>query len=225
MLTVRKNVKTMILYFVLITITPDFSSFYTFYFKDYLMFTDTDFADISSICSVFMALGMLFYYWKLKNIPPHLFFALTLGLCCFFNFSFYLVVYGVIDKMGLSNKWFCVFTLGINSLIGQLNFMPVLSVWCALAPKNLEGTSVTMITGINNLAAQFSGYLGSFMLWLFKFKEGDFSKTWLLVTIENFYGLFLLFFVCMFDFPDVRGTRIFCLNFANNFGRFKMDLL
>lgn len=204
----------MILYYVLITITPDFSSFYTFYFKDALLFSDSDFADISAISSFMMAGGMLFYYYKLKNIPPHFFFALTLGLTVFFNFTFFLVVFGLIEKMGWNNKWFCVFTLGINTLIGELNFMPVLSVWCAMAPKNLEATSVTMITGINNIAGISSGFIGSFMLWLFNYEKGDYSNTWVLVSIDNFYALFLLFFVCCFEFPDARGIS-FLFDFLN----------
>lgn len=41
--------------------------------------------------------------------------------------------------------------------------MPILTIWCAICPKNLEATSITLFTGLSNLSFSFSSYFGSLL--------------------------------------------------------------
>lgn len=68
--------------------------------------------------------------------------------------------------MGFNNKLFCFLNQGINSFISELNYLPIIAIWCSLSPDNLEATSITIFTGLMNLTTNISNYLGGFILWL-----------------------------------------------------------
>jgi len=67
--------------------------------------------------------------------------------------------------MGINNKIFCFLSSGVQALISEINFMPILTVWCSICPKNLEATSITTFTGLLNLSFNLSNYFGSAILW------------------------------------------------------------
>lgn len=45
----------------------------------------------------------------------------------------------------------------------EINMMPVIGIWVAICPKNLEATSITLLTGIMNLANLLGSFLGTFV--------------------------------------------------------------
>ena len=82
------------------------------------------------------------------------------------NSLFLLLVFDCF-KIFLNNaKTFCIITQSLNSFVSELNFMPLLAIWCSYAPINLEATSITLFTGILNLSGNLSNYFGSLLTFL-----------------------------------------------------------
>lgn len=52
------------------------------------------------------------------------------------------------------------------SFLSEMNFMPLLTIWCNFIPENLEATSITLFTGFMNLTMNFSSYLGALLAYL-----------------------------------------------------------
>ena len=194
-----------------ITITPAFGSLYTFYLKDELKFSNIDFANISAFASILYVIGLLFYYTKLKEIKPAKLFISLIIIAWIFNCSFFLVVLEIIQNWGLNVKYFCILTMGIGSMFNELNFMPIIAIWCAICPANLEAVSITIITGLFNMSGILSEYVGGFLIWIIKFDKAEYSKLWIPLLIENGYLLFIFLFLICIEFPDPRGKKIFLI--------------
>ena len=61
--------------------------------------------------------------------------------------------------------------------------MPILTIWCALCPDNLEATSITLFSGLINFSSNLSNYFGSFFIWLLGMNDKDFDRLWILIVI------------------------------------------
>lgn len=195
----------MLIFMIFITISPDFSAIYTFYMTDYLKFTTEDLANFSAFGSFCYVIGLLFYYYCMLGIKPVKLYKVTTILNWLINCSFLLVLFGVIQRWGFDVKLFCMLSVGATSLVLQINFMPIMAVWIGICPDNLEGLSVTLITGVFDLAANSSSYFGGFILWLLDFNKKDYSKTWIPAVIENSYLLLVICSICCLEFPDPNG--------------------
>lgn len=57
--------------------------------------------------------------------------------------------------------------------------MPILTVWCAICPANLEATSITTFTGLINLSSNISNYFGSAILWFLEIGKGNLREMWI----------------------------------------------
>lgn len=64
-----------------------------------------------------------------------------------------------------------------------MNFMPLLAIWCAICPKNLEATSITLFTGLINLAGSFSCYFGSLIQVIIGVNEKNLEEIWIPLII------------------------------------------
>lgn len=193
----------MVLLVIFLNFTPDFSALYTYYMTDFLLFTTEDLANFSTFSSITAVIAMLLYYFYLKKMKPQNLFKISAFLSWVVSFSFLLVVLQLVQKWGLNTKMFCLLTFGFNSLVGELNLMPIIAIWCGICPKNLEGLSITLITGISNISSIFSEYFGALIIWMFKFKKDDYDSVWKAVLIENGYFLFIIIIVFIVDFPEI----------------------
>ncbi len=108
----RESVIQLIVMICLINLTPNFDSLITFYITDHLKFTTEDLSNFSTFGTVCYILGLLVYSFYLKDIEPKKFYVITNFILWIFNISFLLVVCEVLEKYGISNKFFCLFTQG-----------------------------------------------------------------------------------------------------------------
>ena len=99
-----------------------------------------------------------------------------------------------------------MFNQGIYSLISEMNSMPVLTIWCAICPKNLEATSITLFTGISNLSYNMSNYFGVGIMWLLGIGQKNLNKIWILITIQNIYLLVIITGILFVKFPNPNET-------------------
>jgi hypothetical protein len=206
-LLLQDNVLQLILFICLINLTPNFDSLYTFYMTDYLKFSTEDLANFSAFATCCYIIGLVLYYYKLQNINPKNFYISTNFVLWVINFTFLLVVLEVLQSLGIDVKIFCLLTQGASTFVAELNFMPILAIWCALCPKNLEGTSITLFTGLLNLSNNSSLYFGSFLMWLINITETDYHRMWQPVLIQQAYLLIMIVGILFIEFPDPTKNR------------------
>lgn len=202
----RDKVLQLIVFICLVNMTPNFDALYTFYMTDHLKFSTEDLANFSTFATVCYVLGLAMYSFWMKDINPRKFYLTTNFILWIVNISFLLVVLHIIEQWGLSNKLFCFFNQGAYSMINEMNFMPILAIWCGICPKNLEATSITLFTGLINFSNNLSNYFGALLIWVFGYKEGNFDKMWNLLVIQNSYLLIAIVGITFVEFPDPRNN-------------------
>lgn len=207
-LITRDKVLQLILFICLINLTPNFDALMTFYMTDYLKFTTEDLANFSAFATSCYIIGLVLYYYKLKDINPKNFYLSTNFILWVINVSFLLVVLGYLEQWGFNVRMFCLLSNGVLSFVAELNFMPILAIWCALCPKNLEGTSITLFTGLLNLSANGSLYFGSFLMWLMDIHKQDYDRMWEAIVIQNGYLLIMIIAISCIDFPNPSEEQI-----------------
>ena len=206
-LLLQDNVLQLILFICLINLTPNFDSLYTFYMTDYLKFSTEDLANFSAFATCCYIIGLVLYYYKLQNINPKNFYISTNFVLWVINFTFLLVVLEILQSWGINVKMFCLLTQGASTFVAELNFMPILAIWCALCPKNLEGTSITLFTGLLNLSNNSALYFGSFLMWMINITETDYHRMWEPVVIQQMYLLVMIIGILFIEFPDPTKDR------------------
>ena len=200
----RDKVFQMALFVFLANAMPSFDVLYTFYMTDYLKLTTEDLSDCAAFATVCYITGLLAYSYYFSRMEPYRFYVATnFGYWCV-NLSFMMVVWGKVEEWGLSNKLFCMLNFGACSLIGELNYMPVIAVWCAVCPKNLEATSITLFTGLINLSWNVGNYFGSFLMWALEIHKDSFDKVWIVVMLQTVYLLAVVIGLLFVKFPSTR---------------------
>lgn len=101
----------------------------------------------------------------------------------FINFSFLLVCIDVLDRYGVDPKLFCLLSYGAYTFVAEINYMPILGIWCMFCPDGLEATSITLFTGLINLSGNMSNYLGALLIWVFSFQRDNFAFVWQAVVL------------------------------------------
>ena len=200
-LVFREKVLELILLIFLINMTPNFDMLVTFYMTDYLKFTTEDLANFAALGTVCYITALILYSFYFQNLKPRKFYIVTNFLLWFINLSFLLVVLGVLDRLGISNKIFCLFSVGFGSFVAELNFMPILAIWCAICPDDLEATSITLFTGLLNLSYNLSNYFGSFLIWCLDIHKNNFNKLWVPIVIQNSYLFIMICAIIFIEFP------------------------
>lgn len=206
-LLLRDNVLQLILFICLINLTPNFDSLYTFYMTDYLKFSTEDLANFSAFATCCYIIGLVLYYYRLQGIDPKNFYISTNFVLWVINLTFLLVVLEVLQQWGINIKLFCLLSQGASTFVAELNFMPILAIWCALCPKNLEGTSITLFTGLLNLSSNSSLYFGSFLMWLINITETDYHRMWEPIVIQQGYLLIMIIGILFIEFPDPTKVK------------------
>lgn len=111
------------------------------------------------------------------------------------------------EKFGISPKTFCFLNQGVQSFIAEINFMPIIAIWCTISPDNLEATSITLFTGMINFSFNLSNYFGSAILWFLQIDEKQFDDLWIPMTIQNIYLLIMTIAIVFVDFPNVKKIK------------------
>lgn len=159
------NVWKMIIIVILLNITPAFDTLTIFYFTEILNFSVTDLSDFNTLGTLCYLLALIVYSLYFKKTNPKKFFVGTNLLLWFVNVSFLMVVMKTVERMGWNNKFFCFLNQGISSFVSELNFLPIIAIWCSVSPDNLEATSITLFTGLMTTSYNLSNYIGGAILW------------------------------------------------------------
>lgn len=192
----------MSIYIFILNLTPSFDQVSNFYLMEEHQFTEIDLSDLQAFSIFCYVIGLAWYSYSLYGINPKSFFMATNVLYWVVNVSFLLLVLGWTEAWGLDAKIFCYLNYGFSSLIGELNFMPIIAIWCAVTPPDLEATSITLLTGLMNLAYNCSTYIGAGITYGFGIRQKHFEDFWLLVVIQNWYLIMVIIALFVIGFPD-----------------------
>jgi len=201
---VGENVLQLLVFVFFINLAPNFDIVFTYYMTDFLKFSTEDLANFSTVAALCYVVGLYIYTMCGHLFKPKRFFICTNFMLWVVNASFFLVVSGLLRQWNISEKGFCLLTQGVYSLVAELNYMPIIALWCAVCPKNLEATSITLFTGLMNFSNNLSMYLGSGLSAIFGIKKENFDRVYILVLFQNAYLLLAMVAVLWADFPELR---------------------
>ncbi len=194
-------------YVFILNLTPSFDQVSNYYLMEEHQFTEVDLSDLQAFSILCYVLGLAWYSYSLFKINAKKFYMATNVLYWVVNCTFLLLVFGITDAWKIDAKIFCYLNYGFASLIGELNFMPIIAIWCAICPPDLEATSITLFTGLMNLAYNCSTYLGAGITYAFGIRQKHFEDFWLLPVIQNWYLILVIIALFVIGFPDPTETK------------------
>lgn len=200
----------------LINAAPSFEVLSTFYLIDVLKFSTSELANLSTFTTVCYLIGLTAYSQFFKHVNPKNFYLSTNFVYLTIRALFLLVVFKVIARLGLDEKLFCLLNYGATSFISELNFMPIIAIWCGVCPHNLEATAITVLTGLLNLSYGIGEYVGAFMCWTLGINKSNVDRIWLPLLIQCCYlsvGITAVMFV---RFPTASEIKKSDKNEANS---------
>ncbi len=192
---------------ILINITPSFESLIQAYLLEKLQLSFKDISVIHTCANTFFLLALFIYQRYLKHINPQTLYTITNFFLWIVNISFLLVIFGQVQKLFSNMKLFCIFFQGIDSLIAELNFLPLMSVWYKLCPDNLEATSISVFTGLINFSNNVSNYMGSLVLWFTDVSQKNIEQIYIPIIIQNVYLMSVITMVLFIEFPTKESLE------------------
>ena len=202
-----KKVLEMAIFVFFLNLAPSYDQVTNFYLMEQYQFSEIDLSNLQSCSILCYVAGLVWYSYSLYKIEPKQFYMATNLIFWLANCSFLLLVFGLTETWGIDAKFFCYLNYGFSSLIAELNFMPIIAIWCAVCPTNLEATSITLFTGLMNLSANISTYLGALITWLLGIKKGHFDDFWIVVVIQNWYFIVVILAFIVVGFPDPSDVK------------------
>ncbi len=192
--------------------TPSYDDPMFYFFTEELKLTSIDLGLISTFSIIFTLLAILFYKLRLKKYS---FRSMVVGctiISFFISFMSYVLTKRYNLVIGISDMFLIIFSTSINSLLGELTLMPMLSLACLLSPKNLEGTAYSIFMSALNLGGGISILSGSFLTRYMEITSKDFTNLPRMIIISNILyllPLFLLFIIkkSYFSPEEIEGLN------------------
>lgn len=178
--------------------TPSYSDPIFYFFTEELKLDSVQLGLVSIFSIIFTLAAIVVYKYKLKKYS---FRAMIIG-CSLISFVFSFMTYMLTKRLnllfGIPDMLIILFSTSINSLLGELTLMPMLSLACLLSPKNLEGTAYSIFMSALNFGAGLSIVSGSYFTQYMGITSKDFSNLPNLILISNVLSilpipLFLMF--------------------------------
>lgn len=95
--------------------------------------------------------------------------------------------------------------------MSEINMMPVIGIWVAISPKNLEATSITLFTGILNFSNIGGSFLGTLIQNMFGINETNLPEIWKVILVQSGYLLLVTLSVFIVRLPDPKKDKIECV--------------
>jgi len=177
--------------------TPSYDDPIFYFFTEELKLTSVDLGNVSACSMIFNLIGIIIYKMKLKKYS---FRSMIIG-CSLVSFVFSFMSYILTKRynvlLGIPDMFLIIFSTSINSLLGELSVMPMLSLACLLSPKNLEGTAYSIFMSAMNFGYGLSVIFGSFLTQYMKITSKDFKNLPNLILISNILFIVPLPLICI----------------------------
>lgn len=179
--------------------TPSYEDPMFFFYTQELKLSSIDLGYVSIFSIVFTLLAIVLYKMKLKEYS---FKTLIIGSSVTsFVFSFFTYIltkrYNLI--IGIPDMLIILFSSSINSLLGELTLIPMLSLACLLCPKNLEGTAYSLFMSALNFGSILSKVFGSYLMQFMGITSKEYSNLPNLILISKILSLVRIGIFFMFD--------------------------
>lgn len=178
--------------------TPSYDDPFFYFFTEELKLNSVDLSLISTFSIIFTLIAIAIYKWKLKKYS----FKTMITGCSLVSFTFSFMSYILTKRynliIGIPDFLLILFSTSVNSLLGELTMMPMLSLACLLSPKNLEGTAYSIFMSALNLGGGLSIIFGSFLTQYMAITANDFRNLPNMILISNMMALLPLPLICFF---------------------------
>ena len=162
----------------LITVAPNYSTFYTYFLRKELNYTPIDFTWLSMGSSISFLLGIMSYrmYFRKFEDRTVLTTAVVLATCCRITQIF---------VVGKNTSSFTVVLLdGIaDSFCGQLLIMPLIVYTAQKCNKGVEGALFALMMSISNISGVIADEMGALVAAMFQVTEDDFTNLVYMVAL------------------------------------------
>jgi len=178
--------------------TPSYDDPIFYFFTEELKLNSVDLGLISTFSIIFTLVAIVIYKMKLKKYS---FKAMIIGcsLVSFFvSFLSFILTKRYNLVIGIPDIFLILFSTSINSFLGELTLMPMLSLACLLSPKNLEGTAYAIFMSALNLGGGVSIISGSFLTQYMGITSTDFKGLPNMILISNITYLLPLPLIYLF---------------------------
>jgi len=206
----KKEVYIPAIFSVLLFATPNFADPFFYYMTNFLNFSPSELGILSLMTSTGVLIAIISYrfYFKICSFK-YLVSASTL-LYFLFTFLSLILVLRINLIYNIPDLFVCVFGFIFLSILGEMSIMPILTLACALCPKNLEATAYSLFMSSINLGLLLSGLNSSFITSSLNVSANNFDNLGLMIIMCNCFKIIpiiALFFIDKRFFEGPKEAR------------------
>lgn len=196
----------MVWFFLAQICVPSLSTIMFYYQTNHLQL-DASFLGMSRLIGWgALILGTFVYNHYLKNVQLRRIFWWThIGLA-FITLSDTILVSGLSNRLGISNKVFIVGASALGDAVNQFKFMPFLVLSGRLCEPGIEGTLFALFMSLNNLGSTLSSFFGAGLASVLRISGNQFDNFTLGICIQALCTIFPIFFLRWI--PEGTGAAI-----------------
>ena len=166
--------------------SPRFSELMTYFYRDVLKFSSTFLSNLGIISYSTLMIGSIFYHGCLKNIQY--------------------------KKLIFIAQVILTFAIGEDVIGSTVHFtfktLPLLVLSAKICPIGNEATFYSIFTSVGNISFALSGLFGSFLIYAFDVKTGQYELTWILIIIQCVTKLIPLLFLNLLPSIETKTEEI-----------------
>lgn len=172
-----KEQKELALILLLISIAPNYGTFYTYYLTDKLKYTPTDFTWLNMSASISFLAGVLSFRFYFRKFHIKRTLVIAVWISVLFRIPQLLVVTGIYQKF-----WLVLCDGIIESYSFQLIIMPLIVYTAKRCNDGCEGSLFALMMSVSNLSGIIGDQLGAFIAHMLNVTEKDFTNLkWLMI--------------------------------------------
>ncbi|MCG9890555.1 MAG: folate/biopterin family MFS transporter [Thermosynechococcaceae cyanobacterium MS004] len=165
--------------------TPSSDSAFFFFSTNELGFQPEFLGRVRLVTSIATLLGVWVFQRFLKTIPLRSIFLWSTLISMVLGMTTLILVTHANRSLGIDDQWFSLGDSLVQTVMGQIAFMPVLVLAAQLCPAGIEATMFAILMSVSNLAGLLSHESGALLTHWLGVTETNFEWLWLLVTVTN----------------------------------------
>lgn len=189
--------------------SPRFSELMTYFYRDVLKFSSTFLSNLGIISYSTLMIGSIFYHGYLKNIQYKKLIFIAQVILTFVNLFDLVLVTGFYSSLHTPAS---VFAIGEDVIGSTVHFtfktLPLLVLSAKICPIGNEATFYSIFTSVGNISFALSGLFGSFLIYAFDVKTGQYELTWVLIIIQCVTKLIPLLFLNLLPSIETQTEEI-----------------
>lgn len=168
----------------IIKMSPSFHTVLIYFLRSVLNFTTGMFSIRSLTAELSFLFGIMLLNTVFKNTSRGRFLRVAAVLYVLTHLSLIFVLFGV--QKGSQTSGFVVILIwtGINGLLYEIKYLPIIGIFLEICPQNLEGFFMSMILLLNNFSKNIAQFLGTLCIYFMGITTTDFTQIYWLVFLN-----------------------------------------